>query len=99
MYVEDAYVLLPIILYNFPCLETFVNPGKYLAKLSSAFPSFHNLPNLSTLLKRSFTFAWLSIDGTAETSFKDLNLDQVEFYLKLLFAFFFKKIDAINLNL
>ena len=72
VYVEDTYVLLPKILYNFPCLETFVNPGKYLAKLSSAFPSSHNLPNLSTLLRRSFTFAWLSIDGTAETSFKGL---------------------------
>ena len=70
VYVEDAYVLLPITLYNFPRLETFVNPGEYLAKLSSAFPSSHNSPNLSTLLRRSFTFAWLSIDGTPETSFK-----------------------------
>ena len=32
VYVQDTYVLLPIILYNFPCLETFVNPGKYLPK-------------------------------------------------------------------
>ena len=69
VYVEDAWVLLPVILYNFPCLEKFVNPGKDLAKLSSAFPSSHNLPNLSTLQRRSFTFVWLSIVGKAETSF------------------------------
>ena len=28
VYVQDTYVLYPVILYNFPCLETFVNPGK-----------------------------------------------------------------------
>ena len=88
MYVEDVYVLLPIILYYFPCLETFVNPGKYLAELSSDFPSSHNLPNLSTLLRRSLHLLDYQLTEQQKHHLKDLNLDQVEFYLKLLFGFF-----------